>query len=82
MPITSPVDFISGPRMLSTPGSFRKGNTDALTAMCSILASPTSPCCSRVLPSMIFVATFASGIPVAFEIIGTVLEALGFASSM
>ena len=32
MPMTSPVDFISGPRMLSTPTSFRNGNTEALTA--------------------------------------------------
>ncbi len=32
MPITSPVDFISGPRMVSTPGNLLNGNTASLTA--------------------------------------------------
>jgi hypothetical protein len=31
MPITSPVDFISGPRMVSTPGNLMKGNTASFT---------------------------------------------------
>ena len=31
MPITSPVDFISGPSRMSAPGNLRKGNTDSLT---------------------------------------------------
>ena len=30
-PITSPVDFISGPRMVSTPGNLRNGNTASFT---------------------------------------------------
>ena len=30
-PITSPVDFISGPRMVSTPGNLMNGNTASLT---------------------------------------------------
>jgi hypothetical protein len=30
-PITSPVDFISGPRIVSTPGNLTKGNTASLT---------------------------------------------------
>ena len=30
-PITSPVDFISGPRMVSTPGNFANGKTASLT---------------------------------------------------
>ncbi len=34
MPITSPVERISGPRMVSTPGNFWNGNTDSLTATC------------------------------------------------
>ncbi len=33
-PITSPVDFISGPRMRSTPGKRAKGKTASLTATC------------------------------------------------
>jgi hypothetical protein len=31
-PMTSPVDFISGPRMISAPGNLLNGNTDSLTA--------------------------------------------------
>jgi len=31
IPITSPVDFISGPNMISTPENLEKGNTDSLT---------------------------------------------------
>src|ERR1044071_8383493 len=30
-PITSPVDFISGPRMVSTPGNLTNGNTASFT---------------------------------------------------
>ena len=30
-PMTSPVDFISGPRMVSTPGNLTNGNTASLT---------------------------------------------------
>ena len=30
-PITSPVDFISGPKIGSTPGNFIKGKTASLT---------------------------------------------------
>ena len=33
MPMTSPVDFISGPRRMSAPGNFRKGKTDSFTKM-------------------------------------------------
>ena len=33
MPITSPVDFISGPSRMSAPGNLRNGNTDSLTKM-------------------------------------------------
>ena len=31
IPITSPVDFISGPSRMSVPGNFRNGKTDSLT---------------------------------------------------
>ena len=31
MPITSPVDFISGPKSISTPENLEKGSTDSLT---------------------------------------------------
>ena len=33
MPMTSPVDFISGPRTTSTPGNFTNGKTASFTAM-------------------------------------------------
>src|SRR3990172_1494668 len=81
MPITSPVLFISGPRIASTPGSFWNGNTGAFTATWEIAASPWRPSCLRVFPSITFVATFASGTPIAFETYGTVRLARGFASS-
>ena len=31
-PITSPVDLISGPRMMSAPGNLLNGSTDSFTA--------------------------------------------------
>ena len=31
IPMTSPVDFISGPSSVSAPGNLRNGNTDSLT---------------------------------------------------
>ncbi len=34
IPITSPVDFISGPSTVSTPGKRANGNTASLTARC------------------------------------------------
>ena len=34
MPMTSPVDFISGPSMVSTPGNLLNGNTASLTEIC------------------------------------------------
>ena len=34
MPITSPVDFISGPSTVSTPGKRANGNTASFTALC------------------------------------------------
>ena len=41
-PITSPVDFISGPRMVSTFGKRAKGNTASFTATCGATAWPSS----------------------------------------
>ena len=34
MPITSPVDFISGPRITSMPANLAKGKTASLTEYC------------------------------------------------
>jgi hypothetical protein len=34
MPMTSPVDFISGPSTVSTPGNLMNGNTGSFTLTC------------------------------------------------
>ena len=81
MPITSPVDFISGPSTMSTPGNLTNGNTDSLTAMCASSRSSTHACGAIGWPSIAAVATLASGRPMAFETKGTVREARGFTSS-
>ena len=78
--MTSPVDFISGPRMVSTPGNRVKGRTASLQEMCLGTTSCVSPrSCSR-MPIITLVAILAKGIPVALLTNGTVLEALGLTS--
>ncbi len=81
MPMTSPVDFISGPSTVSTCGNLMKGKTDSFTAtcLCSIASMPVMA--SMLSPSMARVATLASGTPIALETNGTVREARGFTSS-
>ncbi len=81
MPITSPVDFISGPRMGSTPGNLLKGNTDSFTATWVMSTSFSIPSSLSFFPTITFDAIFAHGTPVALETNGTVREALGFTSS-
>ena len=81
MPITSPVDRISGPRMRSTPCSLLKGNTASLTATYGWSTSSCRPRSSSVAPVMIAAARLASGTPVVFETNGTVREPRGFTSS-
>ncbi len=80
MPMTSPVDFISGPRSTSTPGKRLKGNTASLTAMCRGWRRSVKPSSFRVLPSITFVASLARGTPMALLTKGTVREARGFTS--
>jgi hypothetical protein len=80
-PITSPVDFISGPRIVSTPGNLMNGNTASLTEKYGGTISPSTPCSSRLLPAMQRAAIFASGRPVAFDTYGTVRDARGLTSS-
>ena len=63
MPMTSPVERISGPRMVSTPGSFANGNTDSFTATCVGTISSVMPSSASVLPAITFAAIFASGRP-------------------
>ncbi len=82
MPITSPVDFISGPNTGSTPGKRTNGNTDSLTHVYFIFTSFVNPSSFNVEPSIIFVASFANGTPIAFETKGIVLDARGLTSSI
>ena len=91
MPITSPVDFISGPKTESTPVNRPKGRTASLTATgAPINSSAPSPCLGKipsalnsliVVPNMMREQALAKETPVAFETNGTVLDARGFASS-
>ena len=51
-PMTSPVDFISGPRVVSTPGKRGKGRTASLTATCCrSRRQGTRPARDRLLPA-------------------------------
>ena len=82
VPITSPVDFISGPRIGSASGNFANGNTDSFTAKNFGTRSIVRPSSFSLLPAMTRAAIFASGTPVALETNGTVREARGFTSRM
>src|SRR6185369_9126078 len=80
-PITSPVDFISGPRIVSTPGNLTNGNTGLLTNTPATSRSLVSPSSASVRPAITFAAIFASETPTAFDRYGTVRDARGFTSS-
>ncbi len=96
MPITSPVDFISGPSSESIwePSALRNrwnGSTASLTATGALRAvvppspvrasTPSSRSWAMVAPSMIRAQALASGTAVALETNGTVRLARGLASS-
>ena len=97
MPITSPVDFISGPSSESMPEpSARRnrwnGSTASLTAIGALAAGvwrrrPWRPACplarssAMVAPNMIRAQALASGTAVALDTNGTVRLARGLASS-
>src|SRR5947207_1289932 len=66
-PITSPVDFISGPRMVSTPGNLANGNTASFTEKYGGVTSSLACWSFRLLPAMQRAAIMASGTPVAFD---------------
>src|SRR5690606_13039156 len=80
-PITSPVDFISGPRMVSTPGNLTNGNTASLTLKYSGTTSLVMPWLSSDCPTMQRAAILANCKPVALDTYGTVRDARGFTSS-
>ncbi|CAB4598212.1 unannotated protein [freshwater metagenome] len=84
IPITSPVERISGPSAVSTSAKRLNGNTASLTDTCEpetgFFNKPSLRSCSSVEPSMTRLATLARGTPVAFATKGTVRLARGFAS--
>ncbi len=81
MPMTSPVDFISGPRRISVPGNRAKGKTASLTEKCEGTISEVKPSSRRVFPDITRAAILARGLPIALLTKGTVREARGFTSS-
>ena len=90
MPMTSPVERISGPRTASTPWNRPNGRTASLTEMAlpggrappspSLGSRPSSRSSLMDEPAMMRAAAFATGTPVALETNGTVREARGLAS--
>ena len=80
MAITSPVDFISGPKMVSTLGKRLKGNTGSLIEIQLVL-----PILNLSLfndfPIAALSAIFTIGLPVALATNGTVRLLLGLTSS-
>ena len=79
MPMTSPVDFISGPRMTSTPGKRANGNTDFLDRH-MIAGRRLEVECASFSPAITRAAILAIGTPVAFATNGTVRLARGLTS--
>ena len=80
--MTSPVDFISGPRMVSTLGKRANGKTASLTATCGAMESSSSlKSVASLAPAMTRAPILATGTPVALATNGTVREARGFTSS-
>ena len=84
MPITSPVERISGPRIVSTPSNFTNGNTTSFTDTCFGSTSPCGNafCSARDTPAIAFAAIFASGLPMALDTNGIVRDARGLTSRM
>ena len=78
-PITSPVDFISGPRSKSLFGNLLKGNTASLTAYIPFDFSFKLNF-NNFSPAITLDAIFANGKPFALDTKGTVLLARGFTS--
>jgi hypothetical protein len=93
MPITSPVERISGPSTASVSGKRLNGSTASFTATCEPCtggrsrpsarssSSVVSAALAVALPAISRAATLTSGTPVALATNGTVREALGLASS-
>src|SRR5258705_263556 len=82
MPMTSPVDFISGPSTASTFWNFTNGNTASFTAMCGAWKVSSASHGSSDSPSIARIAIFASGAPIAFDTNGIVRDARGLADEL
>ena len=82
MPRTSPVDFISGPRIEFASFSFSNENTGTFTAQYGgVLRSPVPyPSSDSFAPSITREAMSTIGTPVTLLIYGTVLDARGLTS--
>ena len=77
IPITSPVERISGPNKMSVPGNLLKGNTTSFIAKKFILGSRSV---FFAIPAIINDAIPGIGLPITLETNGSVLDALGFTS--
>ncbi len=78
--MTSPVDFISGPKIGSTNGNLSKGMTASFTKNNPLGRLLLNFCACNDFPIIALEATLTRELPIAFEIKGTVLEALGLTS--
>ena len=78
--MTSPVERISGPSTVSTPGKRAKGKTASLTPTCFGLALGRAKADS-FSPAMTRAAIFAMGAPITLATKGTVRDARGLTSS-
>jgi hypothetical protein len=81
IPMTSPVERISGPSTTSTPGNLVNGKTLSLTLVWAGRGASVTPRASSDWPAITLAASFAHGTPVALETNGTVREARGLTSS-
>ena len=79
--MTSPVDFISGPRMMSTLGKRANGKTASLTAVCGGVG-PFRVKPDSFSPAITRAAILAMAVPVALATNGTVRLARGLTSRM
>ena len=81
MPITSPVDFISGPSTRVDVGEAREGEDRLLDRDVVRAAARSGRSSASVAPAMTFAAILAIGMPIALATKGTVREARGLTSS-
>ena len=80
MPITSPVERISGPRMRVDAGELHEREDRLLDRHVGRASTSRTSISRSVLPTAMRAAIFASGTPVTLETNGTVREARGLTS--